>query len=128
MTVRSRKFKTTNTLEGGCRVAKRTSVQKGTDMVCLPQIKNCVVILNFKHNQGAHFPINCGISVTVPLQYLDTEKRMEICVNGIYTRMLRMVKGVSWKDHMTNQELYGDLPKITDKITVRRMRLAVHCM
>ena len=30
-----------------------------------------------------------------------------------------MVKGGSGKDHMTNQELYGDLPS---------MRLAGHCM
>ena len=39
-----------------------------------------------------------------------------------------MVKGVSRKDHMTNQELYGDLPKIPDKTAVRRMRLAGHCL
>ena len=35
----------------------------------------------------------------------------------VYTRMLRMAMNVSWKQHMTNEELYGDLPKVTTKIT-----------
>ena len=55
-------------------------------------------------------------------------KRMEKCLDVTYMRMLRMVKGVSWKDHMINQELYGDLPKITDKITASCIHLAGHCM
>ena len=38
-------------------------------------------------------------------------------VDGCYTRMLRTAFNVQWKQHMTNKELYGDLPKITDKIT-----------
>ena len=29
---------------------------------------------------------------------------------------------------MTNQKLYSDLPKITGKIVVRRMRLAGYCL
>ena len=55
-------------------------------------------------------------------------KRMEISLNDTYTRMLRMIKGVSWKVHMSNHELYCDLPKITHKIAVRRMRLGGHCL
>ena len=47
-------------------------------------------------------------------------------VDGCYTRMLRMALGVSWKQHMTNSELYGKLPKVTSKITERRLRLAGH--
>ena len=37
-----------------------------------------------------------------------------------------MALGVSWKQHMTNSELYGRLPKVTSKITERRLRLAGH--
>ena len=37
-------------------------------------------------------------------------------LDGSYTRMLRMVFNISWKDHVTNAELYGDLPRLTDKI------------
>ena len=40
--------------------------------------------------------------------------------------MLRMVLGVSWKQHMTNHELYGSLPRVSSKIAERRLRLAGH--
>ena len=48
-------------------------------------------------------------------------------IDGCYTRMLRTAFNVHWKQHMTNKELYGDLPKITDKIRERRLRFAGHC-
>ena len=55
-------------------------------------------------------------------------KQSEKSLNGTYTRMLRMALNVSWKNHMTNQELYGDLPKVSEKIAARRLRLAGHCV
>ena len=55
---------------------------------------------------------------------LDT--RLTRMLNGCYTRMLRMALNVSWKQHLTNQELYGSLPKLTSKIAQRRLRLAGH--
>ena len=48
-------------------------------------------------------------------------------LDGFYTRMLRIVVNVNWKQHLTNQELYGDLPKLTDKIRQRRLRFAGYC-
>ena len=35
---------------------------------------------------------------------------------------------VSWEDHITNVNLYGKLPRLSDKIRQRRMRLAGHCV
>ena len=55
-------------------------------------------------------------------------KQMEKSLNGVYTRMLRVALNVSWKQHMTNKELYGDLPKVTSKIAMHRLRLAGHCV
>ena len=55
-------------------------------------------------------------------------KQMEKSLDGTYTQMLRMALNVSWKQHMTNQELYGNLPKVTSKIAMRRLRLAGHCV
>ena len=52
---------------------------------------------------------------------------MEKQLNGCYTRMLRMAMSISYKDHVTNVELYGNLPQVTSKIQLRRMRLAGHC-
>ena len=47
-------------------------------------------------------------------------------VDGTYTRMLRAVLGVTWKEHKTNKELYGNLPKITDTLMIRRLRSIRH--
>ena len=49
-------------------------------------------------------------------------------LDGCYTRMLRTVLNVNWKQHMTNSELYGSLPKISEKICERRNRFAGHCI
>ncbi|XP_072018181.1 uncharacterized protein [Amphiura filiformis] len=48
-------------------------------------------------------------------------------LDGCYTRLLRAMRNVHWKQHMTNKELYGDLPKLSDKIRERRTRFAGHC-
>ena len=48
-------------------------------------------------------------------------------LDGCYTRMLRKVLNISWKQHMTNKELYGNLPKLSSKIRKRRKRFAGHC-
>ena len=48
-------------------------------------------------------------------------------LDGAYTRMLRMALNISWKQHVTNEELYGDLPKLRCKIRERSLRLAGHC-
>ena len=41
-------------------------------------------------------------------------------LDGCYTRMLRVIQNVSWRQHMTNAELYRDLPKISQKIKICR--------
>ena len=48
-------------------------------------------------------------------------------LDGCYTRMLRMALNVSWKDKIPNQELYAGLPKVTDTVRSRRLKLAGHC-
>ena len=53
----------------------------------------------------------------------NQERKMD----GVYTRMLRMVKNISWKQHITNEVLYGRLPKVSDKIRERRLKKAGHC-
>ena len=54
-------------------------------------------------------------------------KSLRKTLDGCYTKMLRMSLNIHWKDRVTNVELYGDLPKVTDKIAARRMSLAGHC-
>ena len=43
-------------------------------------------------------------------------------------RMLRMELNVSWKMHITNEELYKNLPKVSQTINERSLRLAGHCV
>ena len=47
-------------------------------------------------------------------------------MDGTYTKMLRMVLGVSWKVNVSNDVLYEKLPKLSDKIRSRRLKLAEH--
>ena len=53
-------------------------------------------------------------------------KSLKKSIDGTYTRLLRTVFNVSWSDHLTNRELYGNLPKVTEKIKERRQKLARH--
>ena len=48
--------------------------------------------------------------------------------DGCYTIMLRMALNVSWKQHITNIQLYGELPPVSTKVQQRRMQLAGHCV
>ena len=52
----------------------------------------------------------------------------EKALDGVYTRMLRTALNVSWEDHVRNVDLYGYLPRLSDTIRQRRMRLAGHCV
>ena len=55
-------------------------------------------------------------------------KTLKKRIDGCYTRMLRMCLGISWKQKLTNDELYRELPRVTVKIAERRMKLAGHCI
>eukprot|EP00795_Rhopilema_esculentum_P015882 gene15882-7214_t len=48
-------------------------------------------------------------------------------LDGTYTKMLRSVLGVSWKDHKTNKQLYGNLSKVSTVLQKRRLRFVGHC-
>ena len=54
-------------------------------------------------------------------------KQLEDKLDGTYTRMLRAILNKSWKQHPTNDQLYGDIPKISNIIKERRTRFAGHC-
>ena len=41
-------------------------------------------------------------------------KHLEDKLDGTYTRMLRAILNKSWKQHPTNDQLYGNIPKVSD--------------
>ena len=51
-------------------------------------------------------------------------RTLEKQLDGCYTRMLRAALGVSWRDHMTNLELYGRIPPISTTLRERRIRFS----
>ena len=54
-------------------------------------------------------------------------KKQESSLDGTYTRMLRAVLNVSWKDHPTKKFLYGHLKPISTTMREQRMRFSGHC-
>jgi len=54
-------------------------------------------------------------------------KKHEQELDGCYTRMQGKALNISWREHVTNELLYGDLPKISIKIRTSRLKLAGHC-
>ena len=53
--------------------------------------------------------------------------RMEMKLDGNYTRMLRAILNKSFRQHPTKQQLYGHQPPVTKTIKVRRNRHAGPC-
>jgi len=60
-------------------------------------------------------------SVQLPLLINQREN------DGAYTRMLRTALNVSWKDHISSQDLYCHLPKLSYKIREKK-GVAGHCV
>jgi hypothetical protein len=54
-------------------------------------------------------------------------RSLENSLDGAYTRMLRAALNISWKQHPSKKELYGNIPPISTTIRERRLRFAGHC-
>ena len=54
-------------------------------------------------------------------------KTLENRLNESYTRMLRATLNKSWKEHLTNEELYKRIPMVTETIRKQHMRFTGHC-
>ena len=52
--------------------------------------------------------------------------KQEMRLDGTYTRMLRHALNVAAGDHISNVVLYGKLPRLSEKIRTRRLKLAGH--
>ena len=54
-------------------------------------------------------------------------KYLESKLDGTYTRMLRAILNISWREHPTKEQLYGPIPAISKILREGRMRFAGHC-
>ena len=53
--------------------------------------------------------------------------RMHKRLDGCYTNLLRRAQNLSWKDHHTLQDIYGTIPKLSERLAQCRSRFAGHC-
>ena len=54
-------------------------------------------------------------------------KSLEKRLNANYTRMLRAILNISWKDHLNNKDIYGNIPDICTSIRQQRLHFSGHC-
>ena len=55
------------------------------------------------------------------------KKSLKDRLDGTYTRLLMRVQNISWREHKTKDEIYGDLPPISTTVIKRSVRFAGHC-
>ena len=48
-------------------------------------------------------------------------------MDGAYTKLLRVVKNVTWQQCITNEVFYAGLPRILTTIRERHLRFSGHC-
>ena len=48
------------------------------------------------------------------------KKALQDRVDGRYTRLLMRVQNISWREHKTKAEIYGDIPPISSIVACRR--------
>ena len=53
--------------------------------------------------------------------------RQQKRLDGMYTRLLMRVINLSWKRHQNLQQIYGDLPRVSQIVKARRVQFAGHC-
>ena len=70
--------------------------------------ENCVVLKTKPGIDGKTFPGYSGFNPDAWTMTANLTK----AIDGVHTRMLRDVHQVSWRDHITNLELYRNLPKL----------------
>ena len=55
------------------------------------------------------------------------KKALQDRLDGTYTRLLMRVQNISWREHKTKLEIYGNIQPISTIVAHRRTRFAVHC-
>lgn len=56
---------------------------------------------------------------------LSTKQQRRL--DGCYTRLLRRVQNLSWRNHPTLENIYGALPRISSTVKRRRVQFSGHC-
>jgi len=52
---------------------------------------------------------------------------LEKQLDGFYSRLLCADLNISWREHISNKELYRDLPLISTSLQTRQLQFNGHC-
>ena len=124
----SRKWMTSSTWEQECRARKRTSKSE----------KHLLGKPSTTWGKYGHLGCQRGSNWDSFMQLLKqsccmdprlgpSPKHCPSLLTAAIPTWLGKWKDVTWKDHITNAQLYRDMPPLTEKIKSRRLRLAGHC-
>ena len=80
--------------------------------------------LSFAFESDWSSPLGCSLNLHTQTKSVTTTS---LIIIGIYIS-LPSIENITWMDKMTNEELYGNLPRISNKIRERRLGLAGHCV
>ena len=81
-------------------------------------------------NRSVKIRVFCTVVESVLLYYWVTwtlTKGLEKQLYGCYTSLLRAVQTIHCSDHISNKDLYGSLPKLSEKLKQHRPRFAGGC-
>ena len=86
----------------------------------------------WKSNLDRKFKIQIFRVLVEPILLYGSETwtlsaRQQQRLDGCYTRLLRRVLNLSWRNHPTLETIYGDLPRVSNLVCKRRVQFAGHC-
>ena len=121
---------TFNILVHGLRVMKRTFTPER------PR-HGKLAIAWWKFETASSLPLNLKVKLfTTTLESVlvygadiwTLTNKLRKMLDGCFTRLLRTALNIPWKSLTTNREVYGNLAPITERLKIKRLRFARHCV
>ena len=81
-------------------------------------------------NRSVKIKVFCTVIESVLLYGSETwtlTKGLEKQLDGCYKCLLWAVQNIHWSDHISNKDLYGSLPKLSERLKQHKLRFAGHC-
>ena len=111
----------------GRQVRKRHEDEKSTSLGSNMETWKHMEIRSTSQTKNQFLSLNSRKYLARRRWNMDHDQQMNSEIDGTYTRVLRHALNIYWRHHVTNENLYGDLPKISSVIQQRLLRLAGHC-
>ena len=89
--------------------------------------------IEFTYTNMARQNYQCLVPFYIPIRMYGSEtwtltKEKARRLDGAYTRLLRRALNVDYQQHMTNEALCQDLPRLSEVARDRRLKFTGHCV